>query len=167
MQRISLFSHLIFILSVIGFWLINAGFNGTMQFKWLALIALTMVMFSSYYTKLIPKKYFGFNFILYLFWLIKEIVLSAINVSKIIWSPNLPLTAKFGTIPLNLKEPAAQILYANSITLTPGTYTIELEQDSIFVHSIDAMVYSDLAAGIMEDKIAAATNDYGKNISNG
>ena len=73
----------------------------------------------------------------YLLFLLKEIWLANIAVVKMIYrpAPHEPLLVRFGT---DLKSDAAKVLVANSITLTPGTYTVVLEDDTYAVHALDA-----------------------------
>ena len=41
------------------------------------------------------------------------------------------------SVPLSPKCDAAQVIFANSITLTPGTITVETEKNSLLVHSLN------------------------------
>ena len=81
-----------------------------------------------------------FNFITYCFWLIKEILRSNIAVAKTILSPQIKIKQNMFEVSLSPKSEAAQVIFANSITLTPGTITVETEKKSLLVHSLD---YSD------------------------
>ena len=40
-------------------------------------------------------------------------------------------------VPLSPKSEAAQVIFANSITLTPGTITVETEKKSLLVHALN------------------------------
>ena len=93
------------------------------------------------------------NFLYYFLWLLKEIARSSINVTKIIWSRNLKLNPKADWIHTKLKADIKKVIYANSITLTPGTVTINLEDDKLFVHSLEEDGLKDLENGTMENKI--------------
>ena len=78
-----------------------------------------------------------FNFVTYCFWLIKEILKSNIAVTKTILSPKIKLKQKMFDVPLLPESEAAQVIFANSITLTPGTITVETEKNSLLVHSLN------------------------------
>ena len=54
-------------------------------------------------------------------------------------------------VPLSPQSEAAQVIFANSITLTPGTITVETEKNSLLVHSLN---FSDTT----EDEIADMGN---------
>ena len=79
----------------------------------------------------------------YFLFLIGEIFKSNIAVAKKIWSKD-PLTPKLVRFRSGLKTQSGNVLVANSITLTPGTYTCELEDGSFAVHGLD----NDFVVGI-------------------
>ena len=72
----------------------------------------------------------------YLLFLLKEILIANLAVVKLIYRPAAtePLMVRFHT---TLKSDAAKVLVANSITLTPGTYTVHLADDEFQVHALD------------------------------
>ena len=78
-----------------------------------------------------------FKLISYSFWLLKEILKSNLNVCRIILSPKVKINQNLFDVPLQPKGEAAQVIFANSITLTPGTITVETEEKSLLVHSLD------------------------------
>jgi len=95
------------------------------------------------------------NFIKYLPWLLYQIVLANIHVAKLALHPRMnelidPHIIKFKT---KLKKDLAQVTFANSITLTPGTITILIKDGYFYVHGIDRAVQEDLP-GEMEERIA-------------
>ena len=72
----------------------------------------------------------------YILYLLKEIVAANFAVMKIIYRREPP---KAGLVRFTsaLKTDGARVLAANSITLTPGTYTVELRDGEYVVHSLD------------------------------
>ena len=72
----------------------------------------------------------------YLPWLIKEIVVANIDVIKRILSPSLPISPTWVKVEAKQKSRFYRVLFANSITLTPGTVSILLDDDSILVHAV-------------------------------
>ncbi len=80
--------------------------------------------------------------------LVKEIVKANVEVLKIILSPDMqpePAIVYFDT---ELKTGLAKVLLANSITLTPGTITVSVEENRFCVHCLDR----ELAVGL-EDSV--------------
>lgn len=84
----------------------------------------------------------------YAFLLIKEIVVANMQVVHMIWTQKEmvePVIVKFR---VNLQTELARVILANSITLTPGTITVLLEENEYTVHCLD----KSLAEG-MEDSV--------------
>ena len=69
-------------------------------------------------------------------WLIKEIALSAWTVTKIILTPKLPISPTLKRFKPSQKTSVGLVTHANSITLTPGTFTIEADRDEFLVHAL-------------------------------
>lgn len=90
----------------------------------------------------------------YLAWLAGQIVASNIDVARRIWDPNMPISPAWRRMKVHLKQPITKTLYANSITLTPGTVTTEVGDDYIVVHSLDHEGINRVAQGDMEARIA-------------
>ena len=91
-------------------------------------------------------------FIFYLPWLLKEIVVSGIKTSS-----NVLGFKKFKShakkIKASQKTQLATVIYANSITLTPGTLTIEVNQDDLFVHALCDSSLTELEFGEMDKRV--------------
>ena len=73
-------------------------------------------------------------FILF-FKLLKDMLISTFSVMKIIWL-NKQVQSDVSWQDNPGKTDIAKVAYANAITLTPGTMTLELKDDKILVHSI-------------------------------
>ena len=72
----------------------------------------------------------------YWVWLIKEIMKSNVNVIRIILSPSLPISPIMVPFHACMKSDLARMIYANSITLTPGTITTGTEGDILRIHAL-------------------------------
>ena len=86
-----------------------------------------------------------FRLLGYFPWLVWQIVLANIDVAKIILSPGLPIQPQLVSFRKNLPGPVAHLTLANSITLTPGTITIEMEGDKYLIHAINGSAAQSLA----------------------
>ena len=73
----------------------------------------------------------------YLVWLMVEIAKSNWAVTKVILSGKVPAQQKMFEVPVSQKSELAQVIFANSISLTPGTVTVESEDDNFIVHALD------------------------------
>ena len=84
------------------------------------------------------------SFISFLFKLCIKVVQSNIDVSLRILGFR-PVESTFISIPVPYKNDVAKVLYANSITLTPGSSSIALSEDTLLVHTISDQGATDLA----------------------
>lgn len=80
----------------------------------------------------------------YVFILVKEIIKANFAVIKMIMSSRYEIEPAVVRFKTTLKTTPARILLANSITLTPGTITVSMEDDEFVVHCLD----KELANGI-------------------
>jgi len=78
-----------------------------------------------------------FWLLIYLFILIKNIIKSNIYLTKILARKELNLTPAIVAVPTKLKSDWKKLLLANSITLTPGTLTLDIKDDMLFIHIIE------------------------------
>jgi multicomponent Na+:H+ antiporter subunit E len=86
-------------------------------------------------------------------WLIKEIVKSAWDVSRIILAPRLPISPELVRVKTSQKTTVGVVTYANSITLTPGTISVEVLQDEIVVHALTRAGAEGLLEGEMDRRV--------------
>ena len=93
------------------------------------------------------------GFLVYLF---REIVKANIDVvTRILsWKREAPISPQLIEIPLSQKTNLGAVIYANSITLTPGTVTINISKDSLTVHALSKEAASELATGAMSEEIS-------------
>lgn len=83
---------------------------------------------------------FSFNPVVYIQYLvvfIKALIASNIDIAKRVINPALPINPGIVEIKTNLKEDYKKLILANSITLTPGTITLDVQKDTYFIHWID------------------------------
>ncbi len=102
---------------------------------------------------------FAYKIIPYSLWLMKEIFLSALTVSKKAWEVSPKLTPGFAWIaPLSQKE-AGLVAFANSITLTPGTMTVDAQEAAgnksarLRIHALQAKDLPGLAGSNMDRRV--------------
>lgn len=94
----------------------------------------------------------------YYFFLGKEIIVANIDVIKRILTPGKSISPTLITIPASKKTDLSKVIYANSITLTPGTVTLDLTGDEIKVHALSKEGAEDLQSG----RMAKAVPDNGE-----
>ncbi|AGA91150.1 multisubunit Na+/H+ antiporter, MnhE subunit [Thioflavicoccus mobilis 8321] len=77
------------------------------------------------------------QFLAYLPIFIKNLVLANLDVARRVLSPRLPINPGIVRIRTDLKAPYQRLILANSITLTPGTITLEMEGEDMYIHWLD------------------------------
>jgi multicomponent Na+:H+ antiporter subunit E len=88
----------------------------------------------------------------YLPWLLKEIVLANIQVVRVVLAPRRLLDPVLVRVPCRLGSELAITTFANSITLTPGTITVDVEGRELVVHALTAQTPTSFAG--MERRVA-------------
>ncbi len=86
---------------------------------------------------------------MYLIVFIIELIKSNLDVARRVLSRSLPINPGIVEVKTTLKSKFARMLLANSITLTPGTLTVDVKGDSFFIHWID----------VKDDDIEASTKE--------
>jgi multicomponent Na+:H+ antiporter subunit E len=91
--------------------------------------------------------------------LIRKIIVANWDVVKRIVTPGKAISPQMVKLPILQRTDLGRVIYANSITLTPGTVSVRLNQDSITVHALakstaDVLRSGELASVIPEDLTA-------------
>lgn len=157
MKTLSIRNVVISFITLMAFWLIMSGFFDIVH-GMMGVICVSAVIALNYQFR--KHKYFedevdvlqelryGRLFI-YLFWLAWQIVVSGIQVAKVILSPSLPISPSMVRFKVDLPSAHAKMILGNSITLTPGTLTVDIEGDEFLVHAIIPAAHS----GITDDSM--------------
>ena len=95
-----------------------------------------------------------FHLIRYWLWLIVEVFKSNWDVTKRVLNPSLPIQPTLKSIPAPQKTELGRVIYANSITLTPGTVAINITKNGdVLVHALHEDTIADLEKGVMSDRV--------------
>lgn len=92
-------------------------------------------------------------------WLLGRMLMSALQIAWIVLNPRVPPEPGIVRLRTQLKSPAARAMLANSITLVPGTMTLEMNASELTVHSFTPDAVEDLATAAMQNRIAAIFRD--------
>lgn len=95
----------------------------------------------------------------YWLWLLWEIFKTSVDVALIILHPKLPISptvVKFKALP---EGPVGQAILANSITLTPGTVTLDVHEGELQVHCLTKVGAEELLSGVFNSRAAKLTKD--------
>jgi multicomponent Na+:H+ antiporter subunit E len=86
-------------------------------------------------------------------WILWEIVKANLDVARRIVDPRLPISPRVIRVRMSQRTELGRVVYANSITLTPGTISMELEGDEIVVHALTREAAEGLAEGAMDRRV--------------
>ena len=95
----------------------------------------------------------AFGGLLYWPWLVKEIVVANIDVAKAILGLTDAVRPSLFTIKASQRTDLGKTIYANSITLTPGTVTIGMTGDELTIHALTPAAREGLATGEMDRRV--------------
>jgi multicomponent Na+:H+ antiporter subunit E len=103
-----------------------------------------------------PQRYFWF--IVYLFVFIWECIKANFDVAYRVLHPAMPIRPGIVKVKTTLKSELARTLLANSITMTPGTITVDIIGDYFYIHwiyvrSVDPEKYTEIILGAFEKYI--------------
>ena len=91
----------------------------------------------------------------YLLWLAWEIVKANVDVARRILSPGLPIAPAVRWLPASQRSELARVIYADSITLTPGTLSIDLRDEWVEVHALNEESLDTLERNLdMDDRVS-------------
>ena len=126
----------------------------------LGLISIVIVCYFAVHMRVLEHRgqpiYFRpLHIVRYWCWLVIEILKSNWDVTKRVFSPSLPIKPLLKAIPATQKTELGRVIYANSITLTPGTVAINFTKEGdILVHALHEDSIRDLETGYMDDRVA-------------
>lgn len=95
----------------------------------------------------------GPKMILYWGWLMVEIVKANLDVAKCVLFPKKHLRPSLFLSKITQTSDLGRVIYANSVTLTPGTVTVDLHEDNILVHALTIGSADGVKSGEMDQKV--------------
>ncbi len=144
-----------------GFWYLMSGYFDFTH-SLMGVISVCIVLAINYRLK--KHTYFEgetdviydirFSYVPFYFgWLLVQIVISGIHVAKILLSPSLPIQTSVVKFKVNYPNPHCKMILGNSITLTPGTLTVDIQGDEFIVHAISPNSFEGIASDEMPRQV--------------
>ena len=96
----------------------------------------------------------GLRPLLYIPWLLWEIAKANLHVARVILTPGLPIRPRLLRIRARQQTDLGRVFFANSITLTPGTVTLDVRDKTLLVHALTQHSAEGLVNGNMNDHVA-------------
>lgn len=98
--------------------------------------------------------------LLYWMWLGREIIISSIDVTRRILDPRLPISPNVIRIKVGQRTDLGRTTYANSITLVPGTVTMDVDGDMYTVHALTRDYAEALESRDMDRRVTAVEGEF-------
>ncbi|MBM3149908.1 MAG: hypothetical protein FJZ88_07795, partial [Chloroflexi bacterium] len=111
---------------------------------------------------------FGFLFMsilrlfVYVPWLLFNILKANIYVAIIILNPRMPINPVLLRFKTQMRRDISLVTLANSITLTPGTITVDLKDNAYTIHALVPITARDLETGLMQNKVGHVFGEKGE-----
>jgi len=151
--------HTISVFILLSFiWVSSSGFF-TPLFLFYGLIAVAFVSWLAHRMDVIDHEsqpvHLTSKLPAYYWWLLVKIIQGNIDVVKHIWQPKLAISPCTDVVEASQDSDMGKVIYANSITLTPGTVALNLDGGKIIVHSLTQKALAELQTGDMNRRVKA------------
>jgi len=145
-SKLSFLNSVYLFMILFGFWFILSGKTDAFH--------LIMGLASTLFVTLVSRSLFVFSspagfqlnsmaiFVLvgrlfrYILWLMGEIIIANFQVAYLVLHPKMPISPRIVSFRKKFSHEVADLALANSITLTPGTITLDVEKDQFIIHAI-------------------------------
>ncbi len=144
-------------LTLATLWLLLSG-HYTGLLLTLGLLSVCLVLYIAYKMDVADREGLPFHirlsrFVTYWIWLTREIIVSNLDVCYRVLHPKLPISPTVIKIPCSQSEDLGRVIFANSITLTPGTVTLEVDDSGVEVHALCRHGAETLKQGEMDRRV--------------
>ena len=138
-ERVLLRYSLILIVALVATWLTLSGYFKPMLLS-LGVISIALTLWIAKRMQILDSETAPYltvpQTLSYFCWLFKEIVKANMAVVRAVLSPDMVVSPVLTRIPTPQKTDIGKVMFANSITLTPGTVSIDIQDDHILVHAL-------------------------------
>jgi multicomponent Na+:H+ antiporter subunit E len=124
----------------------------------MGMLSTGLVIFIAWRMKIIdsegaPLQLTTFRTLAYIPWLAWEIVKANIDVARRILSPRMLISPNMIVVPASQSSEIGRVIYANSITLTPGTVSVTVDETTIAVHALTQEAAEGVENGEMDGRV--------------
>jgi multicomponent Na+:H+ antiporter subunit E len=145
-------------IALLAFWLLLSGLYGPL-FIGLGIASVALVLWLTLRMDTADHEsvplHLGPRILRYWAWLVVEIAKSNVDVARRVLSPSLPVSPCDFEIRASQRTALGRTIYANSITLTPGTVSMSVDGDRIRVHALTKQTRAALEEGEMDRRVTA------------
>lgn len=140
-----------------GLWLLLSGHYNALLLS-LGVVSILIVVMIALRMDVIDREghpiHLTIKILPYWSWLGWQIIRSNLDVARRILSPTMPISPTVLRVKASQRSALGKVIYANSITLTPGTVSINIETNEIEVHALTREAAAGLRAGEMNRRVA-------------
>ncbi len=146
-------------LALLAVWLLLSGLFKPLLIT-LAVLSVLLTLWLSARMGVIDSEHHpvwaALRYVPYWPWLSVEIVKSSFDVARRVLSPSMPISPIVFEVDASQHTTVGRVVYANSITLTPGTVTLEVQGQRLRVHALARDTVDDLLGGEMDRRVTRA-----------
>ncbi len=139
-----------------GFWLLLSGFYTPFMLG-VGVLSVVVVVAFVWRMEVVDHEghpvHLGWRAVVFFPWLMWQILKAGWQVSRIILTPSLPISPTLAPTRASQKTTVGMAAFANSITLTPGTISVETGDEEILVHALTEEAMSELQGGEMNRRV--------------
>ena len=146
---------------LVVFWILNSGHYNVLLLS-LGAISIAVVIFIAHRMDVVDHESQPVHLTIrmpgYWLWLAWQIIQANIMVTYHIWRGKRTISPTQFNLKASQKTDMGKVIYANSITLTPGTVAIDLVGDNITVHALTKKTAEELKSGEMDRRVSRLEN---------
>lgn len=139
-----------------AFWLVNSGHYAPLQLA-LGALSVALVVYISHRMDALDERTQSLHWTprvsKYWLWLCGEIVRANLDVVRRIWLGNAAISPVMFTVRARQRTDIGRVIFANSITLTPGTVAVDMVGDAVIVHALTREAAAGLEEGAMNRRV--------------
>ncbi len=168
-KKASFVRKLVLLILLSLFWVFLSGMYDLFHLS-LGIISLILVMLLN--SRILGLQFYSYErsnsslrfyrLLLFIPWLIWQIIVSSVQVAVIILSPKMPINPSVVRFKVKLPSMTAKVVLGNSITLTPGTLTLDIDGDEFLVHALSDSSFGIIENGKLSDSVGALFSSEGK-----
>lgn len=144
--------------ALFAFWLVLTGTFAPLD---LALGAVSSLLLGVWAARVLwpgdspaasPKQ--AIRFLLYIPHLLASVLMAAIQVAEVVLDPRMPIRPVLVGHRAVFSRDISRVMFANSITLTPGTLTVDVDGDTFYIHCLAERFADDIENGDLERRVS-------------
>ncbi|MBE0417928.1 MAG: Na+/H+ antiporter subunit E [Coriobacteriia bacterium] len=141
-----------------AFWLVLTGSLGPLDLALGVVLSLVLGVWAARFLwpqdapALSPRQ--AVRLLLYIPRLLASVLMAALQVAEVVLDPQMPIDPVIIGHRASFSRAVSRVAFANSITLTPGTLTVDVDAETFYIHCLAERFATDIATGDLERRIS-------------